>query len=117
LNVSARFRHYTNYLTYRSFHNVSSSGNWRSQPLPYQNGWDENFNLQNVDVFVNWIFRPGSRLVFSYKQWLQDALLLNSNQEGHYFNNLYEVLKTRKAYEVNLRFIYFLDYNEFRKKK
>lgn len=117
INMTARFRHYNTFISYRSFHLVDSKGQWRNSSYPFMDGQDENFNLQNIDVFFNWIIRPGSRLVISYKQWLQDALLLNDKQENKFYNNVYEVIQTPKAYELAVRLIYFIDYNQMTHKK
>ena len=57
------------------------------------------------------MYRPGSRLVLSYKQWLQDAYLLNTDRNAPFHRNVYGVIQSPKAYELNLRLIYFLDYN------
>jgi hypothetical protein len=115
-NLTARFRHYNSIILNRSFHYVDSKGNWEYQVLPYTLSRDENYNLQNVDIFFNWMFRPGSRLVLSYKQWLNDAYILNTNRNDAYSRNVYNVIKSPKAFEVAARFIYFIDYSRLRSK-
>ena len=116
MNFTARFRHYTNFISYRSFHLVDNNGNWKNSPYPFQNGMNENYNLQNVDVFFNWMFKPGSRFVLSYKQWLNDSYIINSKMDNVYAQNVYEIIKKPKAFEVAARFIYFLDWNEMKGK-
>ena len=113
-NFTARFRHYNSLIHYQSFYHVDEEGEWKHTPVAFSNGHDENYNLQNVDVFFNWIFRPGSRLVFSYKQWLNDAYLLNTRTDYSYMNNVYTLIRTPHAYELSMRVIFFLDYNEAR---
>ncbi|MBL7774139.1 MAG: carbohydrate binding family 9 domain-containing protein [Chitinophagaceae bacterium] len=114
LNINTRFRHYNTFITYQGLFRVGDEGDWRNRFYSSSSAFNENFNLQNVDVFLNWIFRPGSRLVFSYKQWLQNAYILNNRPNNQYYNNVYEVIQSPKAYEVALRLIYFLDYNRLK---
>ncbi|GBL34605.1 hypothetical protein EMGBS15_02000 [Filimonas sp.] len=110
-NFTARFRHYNSFITYKAFYQVDALGEWRNKPVAFQQGLDENYNLQNVDVFFNWMFKPGSRVVLSYKQWLNDAYLLNEKTENTYFNNVHQFIKTPHAFELSARVIFFLDYN------
>ncbi len=115
MNLTARFRHYNSFIHYTSFHRVSESGAWQQSSYPYQNGFDENFNLQNIDLFYNWMFRPGSRLVLSYKQWLGDAYLLNEQLDNSYFQNLTRIVRSPHAFEVSARVIFFIDYSKLRR--
>jgi hypothetical protein len=112
INFTARFRHYNSFVLYRSFHQTEEDGEWRNLPVDYTTAYNENFNLQNIDVFFNWIFRPGSRMVVSYKQWLNDAYILNDRLENTYLQNVRQVIHSPKAYEMAVRFIYFIDYSK-----
>jgi hypothetical protein len=116
-NLTARFRHYNSIILNRSFNLVDNKGNWESNQLPFTTSFDENYNLQNIDIFFNWMFRPGSRFVLSYKQWLNDAYLLNSDRNGAYSRNVANIVLAPKAFELSARFIYFLDYNSIKKHK
>jgi hypothetical protein len=115
MNLTARFRHYNSFIQYTSFHQVSESGDWLQSVYPYQQGYDENFNLQNIDLFYNWMFRPGSRLVLSYKQWLGEAYLLNDRPENKYFDNVYQIVRSPHAFELSARVIFFIDYSKLKK--
>lgn len=116
INLTGRFRHYHSNIRYLSLHRLTSGGEWESNEYPLQTNLNENYNLQNIDIFFNWMFRPGSRLVLSYKQWLNNAYILNEYGNASYTRNVYEVIKKPKAFELNARVIFFLDYNQFRKK-
>ncbi|MEZ5045469.1 MAG: DUF5916 domain-containing protein [Chitinophagaceae bacterium] len=115
INFSGRFRHYNSFISYNSFHTVENNGQWRNTKIDYKNGYDENFNLQNIDLFFNWIFKPGSRIVISYKQWLNDYYILNNEVGNTYFKNVYQIIKKPKSFELSFRVIYFLDYNKIKK--
>jgi hypothetical protein len=70
LNLSMRARHYWNKVNYLSLHDVDSKGMLVSRP--FINGLDENVNIFNVDAFLTWDFRLGSKLILGYKNWLGD---------------------------------------------
>jgi len=116
LNLTGRFRHYNSKISNKSLHTTSPDGSWMQNV--YTNSlpevYDENYNLQNIDLFLNWIYAPGSRMILSYKQWLNDAYVLNSNFENSFSRNVTQVVQKPKAFEVSLRFIYFLDYNRIK---
>ncbi len=116
LNLTGRFRHYNSKIRNKSLHTTSPNGEWQANV--YQgaiaSNYNENYNLQNIDVFLNWIYAPGSRMILSYKQWLNDAYVLNTRQENSFSNNLFQVIEQPKAFEISLRFIYYLDYNEMK---
>lgn len=114
LNLTLRARHYWNEVKYSSFHNVDSKGDLLNRS--FISNSDDNVNIFNLDAFLTWDFRLGSRLIIGYKNWLGDdeyVPLLNKNS---YLNNLGEIFDLRHGNELTVRFVYFLDYNELRKK-
>lgn len=115
LNLTLRARHYWNKVTYSSFHNVDVAGNLMSRPfIPNQ---DENVNVFNVDAFLTWDFRLGSRFILGYKNWLgNDEQILPGSGHTSYLRNLSKTFDLRHGNEFTVRFIYFLDYNQLRKK-
>lgn len=115
LNLTLRARHYWNKVNYISFHNVDSKGYLTSRP--FINGQDENYNAFNVDAFLTWDFRLGSRLILGYKNWLGDEEVVNLTSKNSYLRNLGELFDLDHGNEFTVRFIYFLDYNQLRKKR
>ncbi len=115
LNLSLRTRHYWNKVNYLSFHNVDAKGNLTDRA--FVNGRDQNVNLFNVDAFLTWDFRLGSRLVVGYKNWLGDEEVVTLSGKNNYLRNLGKVFDLRHGNEFTIRFIYFLDYNQLRKKR
>jgi hypothetical protein len=115
LNLTLRARHYWNKVNYISFHNVNASG--YLLPRAFIPGQDENFNVFNVDAFLTWDFRLGSRFIVGYKNWLGDEEVVNLTGKNSYLKNLGEVFDLRHGNELTVRFIYFLDYNQLRKKR
>jgi len=115
LNLTLRLRHYWNEVKYVSFHNVDSKGKLTGRA--FINNWNDNVNIFNLDAFVTWDFRLGSRLILGYKNWLGDQEYVPlTTTKNTYLHNLGEVFDLRHGNELTVRFVYFLDYNQLRKK-
>ena len=117
INLTLRARHYWDKVHYLSFHNVKSDGYYSDRPfIPDQ---DQNFNAFNLDAFLTWDFRPGSRVIAGWKNWLGDNYLFNlyGSKFNNYANNLSNTFTLPHGNEFTVRFIYFLDYNQFKKKR
>jgi hypothetical protein len=114
INLTVRARHYWSNVIFNSFANVDNRGN--PIPRPFINGRDENINIYNADVFFTWDFRLGSRLILGYKNSLGDDEAVNAGLNKNYIDNLTQTFSLRHGNEVTLRFIYFLDYEQLRKK-
>lgn len=114
LNLTLRARHYWNRVGYTSFKNVDNQGFLVSRP--FINGKDENVNIFNLDAFVTWDFRLGSRLIVGYKNWLGDEESILFTGKNNYLRNLGETFSLPHGNEFTVRFIYFIDYNQFRNK-
>ncbi len=80
---------------------------------------DQNFNVFNVDAFYTWDFRPGSRVILGWKNWLGEEYLGASDpvRNRFYRRNFSRALNLPHSNEVTLRVIYFLDYNQLRRKR
>lgn len=115
LNLTLRIRHYWNEVKYLSFHNADAKGELLDRA--FISNWDDNVNIFNADAFLTWDFRPGSRMIIGYKNWLgeEEYVPIGSNKNS-YLRNLGEVFDLRHGNEFTIRFVYFLDYNQLRKK-
>jgi hypothetical protein len=117
-NLTLRVRHYWSKVTYDKFYNIDDEGYFLDRPDPVPPGGnDENFNLFNLDAFFTWDFRLGSRLILGYKNWLGEYEEVDGIANPKYFDNLSGVFSIPHGNEITARFIYFLDYNQLRKKK
>jgi hypothetical protein len=112
LNLTLRTRHYWNNVHYNKFFNVAPDGSYI--PRPFLQNLDENYNLFNVDAFVTWDFRLGSRVILGWKNWIGNPYGVTDRVD--YFYNLKNMLRTDHGNELTVKLIYFLDYNELRKK-
>lgn len=120
LNITLRARHYWNKVDYKEFFDVDGNGKLknRSPFSPPIGNQDQNVNIFNTDVFLTWDFRLGSRLILGYKNWLGDDEMVNLNpNENTYLRNLTKQFDLRHGNEFSVRFIYFLDYNQLKRKK
>jgi hypothetical protein len=114
MNLSVRSRHYWSNVKYLSFHNVDAKGNQSLRP--FIDGQDQNFNLYNLDAFFTWDFRLGSRVILGWKNWLGDEPI-DGLRNTNYFKNFNRTFDASHGNELTIRFIYFLDYNQLRKKR
>lgn len=117
LNLTFRTRHYWDKVNYKQFFDVTQEGKLINRP--FIGSQDQNVNIFNTDVFLTWDFRLGSRLILGYKNWLgnNETVIIPPNESNTYLNNLARQFDLRHGNEFSVRFIYFLDYNQFRKKK
>jgi hypothetical protein len=114
LNLTMRARHNWSKVIYNRFANVTPDG--KTTPRPFIPNTDENFNFFNLDAFFTWDFRLGSRIVLGWKNFLGNDEFVNGATHTKYLKNLGETFDLRHGNEITLRFIYFLDYNQLRKK-
>ena len=114
-NLTMRVRHNWSKVLYNRFATVSPSG----EPVPrsFIPGMNENENFFNLDAFFTWDFRLGSRLVLGWKNFLGSEESVNGFANIDYFSNLGKLLSLRHGNELTLRFIYFLDYNQLKRKR
>lgn len=115
LNLNFRLRHDWSSVPYNSFANVDSKGN--AIPRPFLTGLDENVNFFNVDAFLSWDFKLGCNLTVGYKNWIGDTYSVDGLKYPAYLHNFSRVFNVPHGNELTVKFIYFLDYNQLRKKK
>jgi len=112
LNITLRTRHYWNQVNYKDFFNVAADGSHIKRA--FISGQDENYNLFNTDAFLTWDFRLGSRIIVGYKNWIGNPYTVIS--QSSYFQNLKGIFNSNHGNELTVKLIYFLDYNQLRKK-
>ncbi|MDB5197715.1 MAG: hypothetical protein JWP88_2086 [Flaviaesturariibacter sp.] len=115
MNLTLRGRHYWNQVHYLSFHKVDANGD--AHPISFIPGQDDNFNAFNLDAFYTWDFRAGSRLILGWKNWLGNSSAIDASRYKNYGKNLTRTFDLSHGNELTLRVIYFLDYNQLKKRK
>jgi hypothetical protein len=115
LNLNFRLRHNWSRVPYQSFANVNSKGN--TIPRLFISGLDQNVNFFNVDAFLSWDFKLGCNLTVGYKNWMGDNYAIDGIKYQRYLNNFSRSFDASHGNEFTVKAIYFLDYNQLRKKK
>jgi len=115
LNLNFRLRHNWSSVPYNSLANVDSKGNTVSRP--FIAGLDENVNFFNVDAFLSWDFKLGCNLTVGYKNWIGNNMAINGIKYSRYLNNFSKAFDVSHGNEFTVKAIYFIDYNDLRKKK
>ena len=113
LNLSVRVRHYWNRVHYNKFFDVDDNG--YAIPRGFISGQDENYNVFNLDAFFTWDFRPGSRVILGWKNWIGDSYGIDGAKYENYTRNLGQTLAISHGNEFTMRFIYYLDYNKLKR--
>ncbi|HEU4471739.1 MAG TPA: DUF5916 domain-containing protein [Flavisolibacter sp.] len=115
LNLTLRTRHYWNKVIYNSFYNTDLEGELTARP--FISNRDENYNAFNLDAFLTWDFRLGSRVIVGWKNWLGDSFGVDGSKYSSYLRNLGQTLAISHGNELTVKLIYFLDYNQLKKGK
>jgi hypothetical protein len=119
MNLSLRARHYWNKLQNTNLYNAKDDGYWTERFDLTPSDFDVNYNTFSLDVFYVWQFRLGSRIIIGYKNWLgrDFEYLVDGNKYKKYPENLGQTFNQPHGNELTLRFIYYLDYLQFRKER
>lgn len=111
--VNLRVRHYWSGASYKEYFNLNEAGKLEPDPA-YSGNHDANFNLLNVDLLYRWVFAPGSELTVAWK----NSVFENRNSvRKSYSENLRNIFSTEQANSFSLKILYYIDYNNLRKKK
>ncbi|MEO8403405.1 MAG: DUF5916 domain-containing protein [Chitinophagaceae bacterium] len=116
INLTVRVRHYWSHVPVKRIAYLGNDGRPFGPETILTNVTD-NVNFFNSDAFFTWDFRYGSRIIVGYKNWLGEDEAIDGNDHRKYFSNLGKSFDMRHGNEVTIRFIYFLDYNQLRRKK
>jgi hypothetical protein len=116
MNLTFRARHFWNRLLNTNLYNVKPDGYWTERTDLTPSDYNVNYNAFNLDVFYTWDFRLGSRLILGWKNWLGKdyEYFINGAVYKYYTNNADRVFHTPHGNEFTIRFIYFLNYQQFR---
>jgi hypothetical protein len=119
MNLRVRARHYWNKLANTNMYDVKSDGYWAERFDRKPSDYDVNYNTFTLDVFYTWDFRLGSRIIVGWKNWLGRDFEygVNGNDHRRYTSNLGEVFDNPHGNEFTVRFIYYLDYLQLKKRK
>jgi Domain of unknown function (DUF5916)/Carbohydrate family 9 binding domain-like len=119
MNITFRARHFWNRILNTDLFNVQEDGNWVKRTDFPASSQNINYNAFNLDVFYTWDFRLGSRIIFAWKNSLGTDYedYINGTLYNRYLSNASRLLQTPHGNEFTIRFIYFLDYQQLRRRK
>lgn len=118
MNITFRARHYWNKLENTNLYDVKDDGYWTERFDRRPSDYNVNYNTFSLDVFYTWDFRLGSRIIAGWKNWLgRDFEYLVDGRKHHYYtSNFAEMFNNPHGNEFTIRFIYYLDYLQLKKK-
>ncbi len=113
MRLTMRARHYLSSAKYNQYYLLNQDGALSVFP-EYAENEDITFNAFNVDMVFNWRFAPGSDLIFVWKNaiYAEDEFV-----EDRYFENLNKTLKSPMYNHFSIKFLYYLDYNYFKRNR
>ncbi|WP_127126553.1 DUF5916 domain-containing protein [Pseudoflavitalea rhizosphaerae] len=119
MNITFRARHFWNRLLNTNLYHIRHDGYWDERTDLVPQDYNINYNAFNLDVFYTWDFRLGSRIILGWKNWLGRDYeeYINGARYHSYTDNAKRVFATPHGNEFTLRFIYFLNYEQLRKRK
>lgn len=110
-SLAFRLRHYWLNVDYIDFQDLESDGSLRKND--YIGSEDFAVNTFNIDMVFRWNFAPGSELLLVwknaiYKQEYDEKLSAN------YFRNLEGIFQHPAANSLNIKLLYYLDWQQIR---
>lgn len=116
INLTLRVRHYWSNVKVKRVVYLDEKG-YPTPPLIMLTPYTDNVNFFNSDAFFTWDFRYGSRLIIGYKNWLGEGQMVDALRYKKYISNFGQTFNLKHGNEMTVRFIYFLDYNQLKRKR
>lgn len=114
MSLSLTGRHYWSEGTYKDYFQLMGDGELIPRAHTELTDYDFNSNYFTVDVVYNWQFAPGSSFIATFK----NIILLDDNKTHYdYFRNFNRMLSSPQTNSISLKFLYYLDYQYFVRKK
>lgn len=109
MNINLRARHYWSRVTYMQYFSLDEEGEIRERE--WNGNSSRSFNLWNIDFVYNWQFAPGSNLIFTWKQNIQQD---DQMVEEDYIENVGKTFRTPQTNSVSIKLVYYLDYAQLK---
>ena len=106
-------RHYWSRFENKEFFTLNDNG-FLDENTSFQEIHDINFNSWNLDLSFSYEFSPGSFLTF---MWKNQLLSENNELEDNFYNNIINTFDSPMLNSFSLKATYYLDYNNFKKRK
>lgn len=125
MGLSFRVRHYWSSVSYDDFYILNEEGELKENVDSWNNGevtlgkselgttQDRSFNAFNIDMVYTWVFSPGSEIRLVWKHSIQS----NTNEIPTSFGeNVEFTLEQPQLSNFSIRFLYFVDYLNLKRK-
>ncbi len=113
LSLRLRGRHYWSAVENKDFYLLQEDGTLVPDDS-YEENKDFNFNAFNIDMVLRWVFAPGSEMTLGWK----NSIFATGDQFiDDYGENVNVVWNSPQVNTVSFRILYYIDYNNLRKKK
>lgn len=113
LSFTLNARHYWNTGEYRFYYDLLDNGMLKLKN-DYTGNDNFSYNAFNVDMVFSWQFAPGSILTIVYKNAIEKGDVIIPHGFG---DNLDHVLRSPQTNSLSLKILYYLDYQDLRKKQ
>ena len=115
MNLTFRARHFWNRILNTNLYDVDDDGYWVERFTTLPATANVNYNVFNLDAFYTWDFRLGSRIIVGWKNFLGPDYesYIDGIAHNNYITNARKVLRIPHGNEFTVRFIYFIDYQQF----
>ncbi len=110
-SLSLRLRHYWIKAHYKNYYNLQHDGSLTQNGFIDDN--DFNVNAFNIDMVYTWNFAPGSEILLVYKNAIYADVDTNVK---NYFDNLKYTFDSPMTNSFSLKILYYIDYQQLRKK-
>ena len=114
-NISVRLRHYWRQTTNYTFFDIKEEGILAK--IDFIPNLNRNFNAFNIDAFYTYNFKPGSQFIINWQNSLSSNTFIDPYLFTRYNKNFSNAITIPHNNVVTLKFIYFLDYLQLKKKK
>ena len=107
-----RVRHYWSGADNKNFYQLQEDGSL-AEDLSYTTD-DENYNAFNIDMVFRWIFAPGSEMSVA---WKNSIYRTGEFFISDYWKNFRDTWKSDQTNSLSIKVLYYIDYNNLRKKR
>jgi hypothetical protein len=111
LSLAFRLRHYWLNVNYLDFFNLTNEGKFTLSD--YSRSEDFAINTFNIDMVFKWNFAPGSELLLVWKNAVYSQNKGEALTTG-YFNNLEQTLNSPAANSLNIKLLYYIDWQNIK---
>ncbi len=114
MSLSLSGRYYWSEGTYNKLYLLTDEGELDPMNFTDLSGYNFNSNYFTIDLVYNWQFAPGSSFIATFKNII---LTDDGNTDFSYLENFNHTLTAPQTNSISLKFLYYLDYQYFVKKK